>query len=1201
MTKRGWQFWIDRGGTFTDIIARSPDGMLTSQKLLSVKPEQYKDAAVEGIRTILETVPRPCKIEAIKMGTTVATNALLERTGKPVALIITRGFGDALRIGYQQRPDIFALNIQLTRPLYTRVIEAGERVRHDGTVLEPLDTLSLQTALTALYQAGIRSVAICFMHAYRFAEHEIRAGEIAHKIGFTQISLSHEVSPLMRLVSRGDTTVADAYLSPVLSAYVDSLKTSLAEAALSPCRLLFMQSNGGLVSENKFRGKDSVLSGPAGGVVGMVETARPIVGERLIGFDMGGTSTDVSLFAGEFEFTDHTEIGGVRMCSPMMRIHTIAAGGGSLLHFDSGRFQVGPESAGADPGPACYRRGGPLTVTDANIMLGKLIPEFFPPVFGANGNEPPDEKVVHRAFEAMSETVTQTTGKNMSSEAVAEGFIRIATDNMANAIKQVSIQRGHNPNDFALCCFGGAGGQHACLVAEQLDIDTIFIHPLAGVLSAFGIGTALLSTYQQRNIDMPLNETTVTQLNPMIMQLRQQCARILTEQDIEQAAITVRTILNVRTAGSDTTLPILIGEAEDIEKTFGKDHQRRFGFSANLNELIIDSLRLEAAGRVEFDSAAGEKSRLDDAEPEIAGNGKMFCNGAWLVANIYRRSALRAGNKLHGPAIIIDDNSTTVVEPDWRIEAQQDGSIILTRRKNAQRRESVSTEADPVLLEVFNNHFMSVAEQMGVVLQNTAHSVNIKERLDFSCALFDMNGNLIANAPHIPVHLGSMGDSIRAVIRNNPGAINPGDVFMLNDPYNGGTHLPDITVVTPVFDDDDRSIIFIVACRAHHADIGGISPGSIPPFSRDISEEGVLFDNFRLVSNHQLQETELMDHLTNNDFPARNPLQNMADLKAQIAANEKGLQELKKLVAHFGLMTVMAYMGHIQDNAEELVRQVIDRLEGGDFSYEMDSGEIIRVSITIDRLLREARIDFSGSSAQTAGNLNSPTAVVRAAVLYVFRSMVARNIPLNAGCLKPLKLRIPYGTLLNPKYPAAVVAGNVETSQCIADTLYGAMGVMAAAQGTMNNLSFGNDRYQYYETICGGSGAGPDFDGTDAVHTHMTNSRMTDPEVLETRFPVLVREFSIRKGSGGNGRHHGGNGVIRRLEFLESMQAAIVSNHRRIAPFGLFGGEPGQPGHNTLIRGDGKRRELAGTDAVDVQAGDMLVIATPGGGGYGKR
>lgn len=1205
MSHSGWQFWIDRGGTFTDIIARDPAGDLLVRKLLSASPGRYTDAAVTGITEILAAAESPLQIDAIRMGTTVATNALLERDGEPTVLVITAGFEDALRIGYQTRPDIFALDIQLPEPAYGAVIGADERIDAQGNILQPLDLDRLTIDLNTCYQQGFRSVAICFMHAYHFAEHERAAGKLAAQIGFRHVSLSHEVSPLRKLVGRGDTTVADAYLSPVLSRYIASLKTSLGNAGIATQRLLFMQSNGGLVDERRFRGKDSVLSGPAGGVVGMVTASAQAAGHRLIGFDMGGTSTDVSLFTGDFEYITDNQVAGIRLRAPMIRIHTVAAGGGSILKFASGRFQVGPESAGATPGPAAYRNGGPLTVTDANILLGRILPAHFPHSFGTDGNQPLDAAHVAREFNALAEQISQQTKHQLTPEAVAEGFVRVAVNNMANAIKHISIRRGYDPQEFALSCFGGAGGQHACRVAEELGIGTILIHPLAGVMSAFGIGTAPLRAYRQQTVNRHLDDEVLRTLEPIIAAAAADCRKELLDQGCGEEFISVRRILSVCTTGSDASLPVEWNNRICIETAFADLHQQRFGFSHSgtshaSDSLHIESFRVEASGRqTDIDREPGifKPPETPTHPKEIS---RLYCRKDWHNASLHRRVDLQTGDQVAGPAIIIEDTTTIIIEPDWQLVVDNDGQLRLTHERQAGTERLPGKQADPILLEVFNSHFMNIAEQMGAVLENTAHSVNIKERLDFSCALFDSRGRLIANAPHMPVHLGSMGDSVVAVLDGNAGKIRPGDVFMLNTPYNGGSHLPDITVVTPLLDTAGTTIEFVVAFRAHHADIGGLTPGSMPPYSHTIHDEGIVFDNFQIVDTNGFRAAALRTALTSGPFKARNPDQNVADLRAQIAANEKGIRELRTMIEHFGHDTVRAYMQHVRANAAASVREVIDRIGDGEHALELDNGMLIRVRVSVNHDKREVCVDFSGTSAQSDTNFNAPIAVTRAAVLYVFRTLIAERIPLNAGCMEPIRLIIPDGCLLNPDYPAAVVAGNVETSQCITNALYGALGIMAGAQSTMNNLTFGNDQLQYYETICGGSGAGPGFDGTDAVHTQMTNSRMTDPEVLEARFPVLIREFSIRRNSGGNGLYRGGNGVVRSIEFRAPMQAAILSNNRRIGPFGLQGGTSGKTGRNYILRQDGHTEAVSSTSELQLETGDTLIIETPGGGGYGN-
>ncbi len=1188
-----WQFWIDRGGTFTDVVARRPDGSLTTHKLLSENPERYQDAALAGIRELLNVppgAPIPVEqIEAVKMGTTVATNALLERKGERTVLFITRGFKDALRIAYQNRPKIFERNIVLPELLYAHVREVAERIGARGDVLAPLDEPLARADLEETFKAGFRSIAIVLMHGYRYPRHEARVAALAKEVGFTQISVSHQVSPLMKLIGRGDTTVVDAYLSPILRRYVDRVA-----AELQGVRLLFMQSNGGLTDARRFQGKDSILSGPAGGIVGAVRTSLSAGFGKIIGFDMGGTSTDVSHYAGEFEREFETRVAGVRMRAPMMSIHTVAAGGGSILHFDGARYRVGPDSAGANPGPASYRRGGPLAVTDANAMLGKIQPEFFPHVFGADGKQALDAAVVQAKFAELAQSI----GDGRTPEQVAEGFIQIAVGNMANAIKHISVQRGHDVTEYTLCCFGGAAGQHACLVADALAMTRVFIHPFAGVLSAYGMGLADQAALKEKAVESTLGDAA---LEPELEALAQAATQELVSQGVEEKGVRVLRRVHLKYEGTDTALIVAYATAEEMKKQFETAYQKQFSFLMPGKVLIVEAISVEAlsSGVAPLSDRAFSKDgkgAIGDKPETIV---RMFTGGQWHQTPLYRREKMVPGQKVDGPTIIAEANATTVVEPGWRAEVTKLDNLVLERVVPREKRVALGTRADPVMLEIFNNLFMSIAEQMGLRLQNTAYSVNIKERLDFSCALFDEAGNLIANAPHMPVHLGSMGESIKTVMRENAGRMKPGNVYMLNAPYNGGTHLPDVTVITPVFDEQGEDILFYVGSRGHHADIGGITPGSMPPDSKTVEEEGVLIDNFLLVEEGRLREKEAIALLRSGRYPVRNVQQNLADLQAQIAANEKGLQALREMVAHFGLDVVRAYMRHVQDNAEESVRRVIGVLKDGEFELPLDNGAVIRVKIRIGADRRSARIDFTGTSAQLPSNFNAPSAVSMAAVLYVFRTLVDDEIPLNAGCLKPLEVVIPQRSMLNPRYPAAVVAGNVETSQCATDALYGALGVLAASQGTMNNFTFGNDRYQYYETIAGGSGAGPGFDGADVVQTHMTNSRLTDPEVLEWRFPVLLESFCIRQGSGGAGRHRGGHGAVRRVKFLEPMTAAILSNHRRVPPHGMAGGKPGALGSNYVLRADGRRVALGPTDRCEMAAGDVFVIETPGGGGYG--
>jgi 5-oxoprolinase (ATP-hydrolysing) len=1196
-----WQFWIDRGGTFTDIVARRPDGQLVTHKLLSENPEQYRDAAVAGIRHLLDVAPGaplPAdRVEAVKMGTTVATNALLERKGEPTVLAITRGFRDALRIAYQNRPRLFDRHIVLPELLYAEVIEVDERMGAHGEVVRELDEAATRAALQAAYDRGLRALAIVFMHGYRYTAHEAAVARIARGIGFTQVSVSHEVSPLMKLVARGDTTVVDAYLSPILRRYVNQVA-----AELPGVNLQFMQSSGGLTDARAFQGKDSILSGPAGGIVGMVRASRLAGFQQVIGFDMGGTSTDVSHYSGEFERVFETQVAGVRMRAPMMSIHTVAAGGGSILHFDGARYRVGPDSAGANPGPASYRRGGPLAVTDCNVMLGKIQPRHFPRLFGPGGDEALDLDAVRAGFTALAATIGASTGTTPAPEEVAEGFIRIAVGNMANAIKQISVQRGHDVTEYALTSFGGAGGQHACLVADALGMKTVFIHSLAGVLSAYGMGLADQTAMRERAIEQRLSGPACCALPQELAALGQDARGELLRQGVPPERIELIERVHLRYEGTDSAIVVPFTDAASMQAAFEQAYKRRYSFLMPSRALVVEAVSVEAIGRSD---APGEQAAEPDsggARPEPGETVRMYSGGAWRDTGVHLREVLRPGDIVRGPAIIAEANATTVVEPGWQAEVTRYNHLVLTRVEALPERRAIGTTADPVMLEIFNNLFMSIAEQMGLRLQNTAYSVNIKERLDFSCAIFDASGNLVANAPHMPVHLGSMGESIKTVMRKNAGKMKAGDVYVLNDPYNGGTHLPDVTVISPVFDEAGREILFYVGSRGHHADIGGTTPGSMPPDSHHIEQEGVLIDNFKLVdgSDGILREDAARVLLTSARYPARNPDQNMADLRAQVAANQKGVEELHRMVAHFGLDVVRAYMGHVQDNAEEAVRRVISALKDGQYSYALDNGARIEVAIRVDRAKRSAEIDFTGTSAQLPNNFNAPSSVCMAAVLFVFRTLVEDEIPLNGGCLKPLKVIIPPGSMLNPHYPASVVSGNVETSTCITNALYGALGVMAASQGTMNNFTFGNERYQYYETISGGSGAGEGFDGTDVVQTNMTNSRLTDPEILEFRFPVRLESYEIRQGSGGAGRWRGGNGGTRKVRFLEPMTAAILSNNRIHAPFGMAGGEPGERGRNTVLRADGTAETLGHIGKVDMAPGDVFVIETPGGGGFGS-
>ncbi|GAA4928293.1 hydantoinase B/oxoprolinase family protein [Streptomyces coeruleoprunus] len=1192
-----WQFWIDRGGTFTDIVARRPDGALVSRKLLSHDPERYRDAAVAGIRLLLglapyEPVPAD-RVAVVKMGTTVATNALLERRGEPTVLVITEGFRDALRIAYQNRPRLFDRRILLPKAVYERVVEVPERIDAHGSVVRPLDLGPVTDRLAEARADGLTSAAVVLLHGYRHPDHERRVADAARDLGFTQVSCSHEVSPLIKLVPRGDTTVVDAYLSPILRRYVEQVA-----AELPGVRLMFMQSNGGLREAAHFRGKDAVLSGPAGGVVGMARTSGQAGFDRVIGFDMGGTSTDVSHYAGEFERELGTRVAGVRMRAPMMNIHTVAAGGGSVLHFDGQRYRVGPDSAGAVPGPACYRRGGPLTVTDANVMLGRIQPAHFPAVFGPDGDQPLDADVVRERFTALADEVRRRTGVSRTPEEVAEGFLEIAVLNMANAVKKISVQRGHDITRYALTSFGGAGGQHACAVADALGVDTVLVPPLAGVLSAYGIGLADATTMREQSVEAELDDTAHARVEALCAELAARTRQELRADGVPDASVTTHARVLVRYAGTDASLPVPLGTAAAVREAFTAAHRARYGFTMD-KPLVVEAVSVEAVGRAGPHRLPAAEAPPREGPPRPRATVRVHVAGRPVGTPLYRREDLRPGDTVPGPAVVAEADATTVVDPGWQASVTGTGHLTLRRVHPRPGRTAVGTDVDPVLLEVFNNLFMSIAEQMGVRLENTAHSVNIKERLDFSCALFDPEGNLIANAPHIPVHLGSMGESIKEVLRRNEGTMRPGDVYAVNDPYHGGTHLPDVTVVTPVYGPDGGPLRFLVASRGHHAEIGGITPGSMPAFSRTIHEEGVLFDNWLLVRDGRLREEETRRLLTTAPYPSRDPDTNLADLRAQIAANEKGIEELARMVDEFGLDVVHAYMRHVRNNAEESVRRIVATLHDGSCRYETDAGAVIDVSVRVDREHRGAVLDFTGTSGQQPGNTNAPRSVVMAAVLYVFRTLVDDDIPLNSGCLEPLEVRVPDGSMLGPAYPAATVAGNVETSQAVTGALYAALGVQAEGSGTMNNVTFGNDRVQYYETVASGSGAGEGFDGADAVQTHMTNSRLTDPEVLEWRYPVRVESFAVRTGSGGRGRWRGGDGVVRRIRFLEPMTVALLTGHRRVPPYGMAGGEPGALGANAVERADGTVRPLAGVDTTDVGPGDVLVVMTPGGGGYG--
>ncbi len=1196
MTRTGfWQFCIDRGGTFTDIVAHAPDGRLLTHKLLSDNQEAYDDAATAGIADLLGVprgTPLPTElIQSVKMGTTVATNALLERKGDRVLLIVSQGFRDALEIGYQARPKIFARKIEKPSMLYAGVAEVPERMLADGRVETPLDLEALRAALDAGRADGIDAVAIVFMHAYAYPEHERQAARLAHEAGFAQISVSHEVSPLVKFVGRGDTTVVDAYLSPLLRRYVDRVAAALSSDR-GETRLLFMQSSGGLTSGHLFKGKDAILSGPAGGVVGAVETARIAGFTQLIGFDMGGTSTDVCHFDGTYERTFESVVAGARVRAPMMLIHTVAAGGGSILNFDGARFRVGPDSAGAVPGPACYRRGGPLTVTDANVMVGKLVPEFFPKIFGSSQDRPLDAYTVQAQFAALAEEI----GDGREPAQVADGFIRIAVENMANAIQTISVQRGYDVANYVLNSFGGAGGQHACLVAEALGISHVLLHPLSGVLSAYGMGLAELKATRSQAVLHLLNADGLEAAAALAALLAADAAEELAGQGVPENAISTVAQAHVRYLGTDSSLPVSFATLQDMRAEFEATHRQRFGFTSPDKAIEIEAIEVEALGGGEH--LEEPDIALEGGSPAAHSTTRLYSTGAWHEAPVFLRHDIRPGQCIAGPALIIEPHQTVVVEPGWQAEVKTKNHLLLTHTGRRQQRLALDTSPDPVLLEVFNKRFTAIAEQMGYALQNTARSVNIKERLDFSCAIFDCDGRLVANAPHIPVHLGSMDRSVATVVREVGSELAPGDVWMLNAPYNGGTHLPDITVVTPVFAAGGAEILFFVAARGHHSDIGGVAPGSMSPKATRIEEEGIYIDPFKLVEGGRFREEAVLALLTGGPYPARDPAQNIADLKAQAAANTKGVEELHKLVAAYGLDIVEAYMDHVQDNAAASIARVIDRLEPSSFEVTTDTGAHIKVAIRLDRARGKVIVDFNGTSAQQPDTFNAPEPITRACVLYVFRTLVDDDIPLNAGCLRHIEIVVEAGSMLAPRYPAAVAAGNVETSQTVVNCLYGALGVLGSAQGTMNNLTFGNDRTQYYETICSGAPAGPGFDGVAAVQTHMTNSRLTDPEVLELRYPVLLERFEIRRGSGGKGQWRAGDGTLRVLRFLERMECAILSGFRTERPFGLLGGGPGEAGANFVRRGEGRMESLEACVQTVLEPGEAIIIKTPTGGGY---
>jgi len=1299
-----FEFYIDRGGTFTDIVAKAPDGEIFVFKILSELPEQSQDPAIVGIATIISQVKAnqghskqadsnqaqayPTKtndhatIGQVRVGTTVATNALLERKGEPLLLVTNQGMKDAFKIGYQNRADIFALEIIKPAPIFSSVIEVPGRFSADGDEIQSFDIEATKALLINAKASGIRSLAIVFMHSYKYPQHEEQCAAIAKELGFENVTRSSEINPLIKFISRGDTTLVDGYLTPALQSYVDKLHDELIalDQSLRPEELAqeqvleedgesndlnvfssklnikFIKSDGGLTTKDFFRGRDALISGPAGGVVGAKRAAEAHGIENIVGFDMGGTSTDVCYFQGEYERIFETTIDGIRVRAPMLAVHTVAAGGGSILSFDGARFLVGPQSAGAQPGPACYGHGGPLTVTDANLLLGRISLHHFPHSFGSDQQQPLDLVATTSRFKDLliqinSDLLDSTFHKSV--EEVAWGFLTVANEKMAQAISKVSTQKGHDVSEATIVAFGGAGGQHACLIAERLGVKQVLISPLAGVLSAYGIGATTVNTTLEQSVREELNETLIEELSALVENLSSLATEKLRAQNVE-GKVQLEKQLFLRYQDSDTTIPVELNcNLQELTIRFHDQHKRLFGFAFENNCPILEEIRVTAKSQPQPLSLKSVRnvtaSKLDceynsKEKPYQTGNSlneksdahMLFSQGQWHATQVHARELLSPGATINGPALIVDYTATTVIEPSWSAEVLHDGTLLLKviGRENQERlkerqerherkelkereereptnsaessklRQTQSDEADPVKLELFSNMFMSIAEEMGITLQQASHSVNIKERLDFSCALFDSAGRLIANAPHIPVHLGSMGDSVVSLIksRDNDTSKRPikvDDVYILNNPFNGGTHLPDITVISPVFD-AQKERVFFVASRGHHADIGGITPGSMPPMSQNIDEEGVLIDNFLIANDGKFNQSQFTQLLKSATYPPRNISQNINDIKAQIAANNKGIAALQGLLLKYGQQTVSNYMEHVRANAALEIRRLLSDLEGGRASSTMDDGSKIVVSIRINRKAGSAVIDFSGTSAQTKNNLNTPLAVTRAAVLYVFRTLTRANIPLNDGCMEPLELIIPKGSLLNPCQPAAVVAGNVETSQVIVDTLYRALNIMAASQGSMNNFTFGDKEKQYYETICGGSGAGFSFSGADAIQTHMTNSRLTDPEILESRFPVLLDEFSIRSNSGGKGKYRGGEGAVRRLRFLKPMSASILSNRRKIKPPGLAGGEEGECGVNKLIRANGNIEELGSTATINVQCGDTIEIKTPGGGGYGR-
>ncbi len=1217
-----WRFAVDRGGTFTDVIAIDPRGHCRAAKLLS-RSSTYDDAAIEGIRRFLdvptgEPLPRE-RVAWIRLGTTVATNALLERTGAPVGLLITEGFRDLLEIGNQQRPELFALAIKRPERLYRAVVEVPERLAADGSVVTPLDRSLLTDALQRLRQQGAESLAIVFLHAWKNPVHEKLAVELAAPFTFTHVSASHTALSLIQAVGRGRTTLVDAYLTPVLWHYARRVRRWTGEIPLH-----FMGSSGALLAPEGFTGKDATLSGPAGGVMGTAAVAGLTGDAAVIGFDMGGTSTDVCRYEGHLERILEVETAGIRYQTPMLHVETVAAGGGSILHFDGEKLSVGPDSAGADPGPACYGLGGPATITDANLLLGRIVPDHFPHLFGPNRDAPLDESASRARLTAIAERMKEKTGREQGIESLALGFVRIANEVMSRPIKALSVARGFDLRRHALVCFGGAGGQHAGGIARGLDIPRVRLHPLGGLLSAFGMAMAAHRRSRVETLLWPLDEPALARLVRRGAQLAE---TLETEMAGEpgvggEGGFERHLQVDLRLAGTDTplTIPFEADLAVLIDR-FQRAHRDHFGYVPPSMELELVNLRLEVVartsdgglGRRPTAMATGEGAVVGPPPEPLARRSVWFHDrdgdGVAMATAVYRRSDLVAGETLSGPVLITEAHSTTVVEPGFDVTLDDNGILTLLLRQ--RQRERVGTAWDPVLLELFNHRFMGIAGRMGESLARTAHSVNIKERLDFSCALFDHAGRLVANAPHVPVHLGAMGETVANLIQTRGGTIRPGDVFISNDPHRGGSHLPDVTVMAPLFRGERP--VFYVAARGHHADMGGTHPGSMPPFARRLEEEGVVFSNLPVVREGVFDQEAVEAVLRGGAWPARNVPERLSDLRAQIAAVQRGMRELTELCDLHGDDVVRAYMDHMRENAARAMSRALERLLAGRdawrgrFQDRLDGGERIVVSLVIDRDgsgIPRARVDFSGTSPPHAGNLNAPPAVTRAAVLYVLRTLIDGDVPLNDGCLRAITLHIPERTLLHPGAGAAVAGGNVETSQRLVDVLYGALGVAAASQGTMNNFLFGaadGSGGQYYETIAGGSGAVAGADGASGVQVHMTNTRITDPEVLEYRFPeVRLERFSLTPGTGGAGRWRGGDGVIRCFRFLAPLAITLLTQRRTTRPFGLAGGQPGAAGENRLWRRGAERPEkLPGCWQGRVATGDVLEIRTPGGGGFG--